>query len=357
MSESINLKNELKDNGLYKEYGKWYGSSYIPVPRLNPPITPKENLKRYFMGRDYNWIPDLVSDSVDITPHCNPDVDASDFEGGLDAFGVRWIPVHQGNELPAFVDPDCILLDDIADWKTLKWPDPDSWPWEEYGKKYKEFLDDGRMLRGILLSGFFERLISIMGFEDAAVALITDPESVTEFFDKLAELNINIIDHYIDDFGCGSVMIHDDWAAQRSPFFSLDIAINLIAPQLKKLSDHAHKRGIFITLHSCGYGTSLVPAMKAAGVDSWQAQETAINIDEALNACGEDLILETYPEVPPDIQGDHLRKYIREQVERMCIKHKCFIDFYDFDPEGRWFETRKIFYEIGREMAASGDSR
>lgn len=354
----INLEKELKDNGIYAEFGTWYGAPYTPIQKLNPPITPKENLRRYFEGKEYEWIPDLVSDNIDITPHCNADVDASDYKGGLDAFGVKWIPVHEGDTLPAFVDPDCRLLEDIADWKTLEWPNPDAWPWAEYGRKYQDALDgDDRMRRGVILSGYFERLISLMGFEDAAVSMITDPDSVTEFFDKLTLLNLNIMDHYIDDFGCGSVIIHDDWAAQRSPFFSLEIAMRLIAPQLKKLSEHAHKRGIFITLHCCGNATSMVPAMKVAGIDSWQAQDTAIDIEDALQACGDDLILEIYPAVPDGIHCKELRHYIRSQVERMCINHKCFIDFYDMEPDGRWFDTRKIFYEIGRELAVKGTSK
>ena len=189
-------EKEMQVRGIYPQTGTWYGNPYMPVEMLTQPITPAENLLRYYRGEDYEWIPDLSSDSLDLTPDCNPDASASDYTGGLDAFGVKWIPVGDGSMLPAFVEPGFFLIDDIADWRTMKWPDVDSWGWEEYGKMFRErHKDDDRLRRGTLLSGYFERLISIMTFEGAAMALITDPDSVKEFFDKLTDLNMQIMDH------------------------------------------------------------------------------------------------------------------------------------------------------------------
>lgn len=352
-SIKINLEKELTTTGIYKSEGLWYGSPRGETEKLDHPISPKENLKRYYRGEDYEWIPDLNSDQYDITPDCNPDCVASGYAGGYDTFGVKWIPVENNEMLPAFVEPGFVLLDNIADWKKLEWPDVDSWNWAECAEKYNQTLEgDDRMRRGVLMSGYFERLISMMTFEEAAVSLLADPEAVGGFFDKLTDMNIKIADHYIDDFGCGAIMIHDDWAAQKSPFFSLDMAMELIVPHLKRLVDHVHARGAFFTLHSCGNGVALVPAMKAAGVDAWQANDTAIDIEGAIKACGDDLILEIYPEVP-DLHGEALKKHVFDTVTKYCSNDKCFIEFSDYTDFERPKETRKYFYEIGRKLVCS----
>ena len=352
----VDLSKELQSRGTYAIEGTYYGYPYSEVARLTPPITPRENLLRYYHGEDYEWVPDLNSDQIDITPHCIPDVDACDFEGGFDAFGVKWIPV-EGGDLPSFVEPGFVLLEDIADWESLKWPDVDSWPWAEYAARYNEaYKNDDRLRRGIVLSSYFERLISIMGFEGAAMAMIEDPESIEAFFDKLSELNIQIIKHYIEDFHCDAIMIHDDWSSQRSPFFSVNTARELLVPQVKKLADYCHGRNVIFTLHSCGNGEWMIPAMKETGADAWQAQFNALDLEACYEACGDDLIIETYPDLPPEIRGEALEDFVRDTLDKACVKHKSLVLFmeYDFD---RAPELRRTFYKVGREMAADGKTK
>jgi len=344
-------EKEMQVRGIYPQTGTWYGNPYMPVEMLTQPITPAENLLRYYRGEDYEWIPDLSSDSLDLTPDCNPDASASDYTGGLDAFGVKWIPVGDGSMLPAFVEPGFFLIDDIADWRTMKWPDVDSWGWEEYGKMFRErHKDDDRLRRGTLLSGYFERLISIMTFEGAAMALITDPDSVKEFFDKLTDLNMQIMDHYIKDFGCKAFLMHDDWAAQRSPFFSLNTVMELIVPYVKRLVDYAHSKGMIFTLHSCGNGVDLIPAYKATGIDAWQVQDTAVDMEKARELCGDDLMLEMYPVIPDELEGEALEKYLEETMRAHCTDHRGMLLLMDYNIE-RVATTRKILYRLGREIA------
>ena len=67
-----NLCGEMQSRGMYASEGLWYGAPYMPVERLSQPVTPRENLLRYYRGEKYYWMPDIVSDQVDITPSCNP---------------------------------------------------------------------------------------------------------------------------------------------------------------------------------------------------------------------------------------------------------------------------------------------
>lgn len=343
---------ELSVRGEYLNTGLWYGAPYAPVQRLSQPISPRENLLRFYRGEEYAWLPDICSDEVDITPDCNPDFIASGYEGGLDAFGVKWIPVKNNTNLPAFVEPGFMLIEDIADWRTLTWPDVESWDWKGESSRFNEqHSDDDRLRRGIISSGYFERLISIMTFENAAMALVEDPEETLSFFEALTDLNIKIMDHMIDDFHCESIMIHDDWAAQRSPFFSLATCMELIVPPMKRLVQHAHDRGVIFTLHSCGNGVALVPAMKAAGIDAWQGNETAFEWDAAFDACQKaGILLEIYPVLPDTDDQTVRRTYIQDALEKYSMGRKGLFDFYEFNPD-RLFAARKDIYEIGRQLA------
>ena len=351
----MDLSKELESRGIYAIEGTWYGGyPYNEVERLTPPITPRENILRYYRGEDYEWVPDISSDQIEFTPDCIPDVVACGFSGGLDNFGVKWIPVGDGTELPSFVEPGFVLLEDIADWEKLEWPDVESWPWKETAARFNEtYKDDDRLRRGVLLSAYFERLISVMGFEGAAMAMVEDPESVEAYFDKLTELNIQTMKHYIEDFHCDAIKIHDDWSAQRSPFFSLSVAQELLAPQVKKLVDYAHERGVIFTLHSCGNGKMLIPAMKEAGIDAWQAQSDALEIEECYELCGDDLMIETDVMIPSDLNGEALEAFIRGIFEKACVKHRATVLLSDWDPE-RNRVLRKVIYKVGREMAVAG---
>ena len=339
--------------GMFNSEGLWYGAPYPPVEILSTPITPRENYLRFYRGEEYAWVPDVGSDVFDITPDCDPDTIACGYSGGLDEFGVKWIPDVSNPELPSFVEPGFCLLEDIADWQTLKMPDVDSWAWEEYAEKYNTALEgDARARRGIIWSGYFERLISIMTFENAAVSLLEDPEAVDAFFSKLDEINIKKADYFLDLFHCDIIMIHDDWSGQRSTFFSPDVAMNLIAPHVRKLADHVHSKGALFELHSCGNGVTVIPAIKAAGADSWQAQEDSFtDWETAYDACGDDLILETYSIVPDDVDSDEkMNAYIESEMKKHCGKHRGLHSFMDFNFE-RCLDTRKLVYEYSRKMA------
>jgi len=61
-----------------------------------------------------------------------------------------------------------------------------------------------------------------MDFQYAAMALIEDPDSVKDFFDKVADCNISLMEHYVKYHNVGMVLLHDDWGAQRAPFFSIE---------------------------------------------------------------------------------------------------------------------------------------
>lgn len=278
------------------------------LPRLNTPITPRENLLMLYRGETPLWIPQFV----DVKPFA-PDVMpenrvrgmvnevekvSPDLYGGTDMFGVDWIfdPVIRGS----MVRPGNPKVPDIARWEEcVTLPDPDSWDWAGSAQKNRSFIERGwsaNAMRLTIYTGFFERLISFMDFEEAAIAMIDEEsqEDVHRLFDYLADLYIKIIGHAVEAFPVNIVQLHDDWGSQMAPFFALDTVREMIVPHMKKVSDFCHSKGLFFDQHSCGMNARLVPAMIEAGVDSWQPQM----INDTWDICrtyGDKIIINVIP--------------------------------------------------------------
>lgn len=344
-------QNELISRGMYTAYGLWYDHPYFPQERISEPISPAENLTRFYKKQPVVWIPNFATDVLEIDPSCNPDAIAFGFKGGYDSFGVKWVPDVSNPLLPAFVEPGFILLEDIEDWESLKWPEPDDWDWESEGKEYrKAYENDGRLRRGIIHCAFFERLIDIMGFQGAAMALITDPDSVNAFMEKLTEFNIKIAKHLIEDFGCTCIKIHDDWSAQLHPFFSPETARTLLAPHIKKMVDYCHERDVIFVFHSCGNGVKMIPVMKEMGIDGWQAQIGAVNLDEAYELCGNDIVIENEIELANETSVDEVKTLIEDLIKKYGIKYRSILSIWEMNQE-RAPKTRRAIYELDRIYA------
>ena len=298
------------------------------VYRYNHPITIKENYYRFFRDKHPMWLPLIGSDVKDFNPKVIPDniarafvMEAEPFDnehmsGGPDMYGVIWeyIPAAHGS----MVRPGHPIMEDVNDWKSIiKRPDIDSWDWEGSAKANKEWLDStDDVIEMQLLSGaWFERLISFMDFEAAAMALIDEDQedALHELFDATTEDLCKIIDKIAEYFPqVDSISVHDDWGAQSKPFFSMDAAMDMIVPHMKKLTDHIHEKGMIASLHSCGNTETRTPAYIAAGWDYWQPQQMN-DIPQVYEDYGDKITIGVQPKViPEDMSGKEMAQYLMD---------------------------------------------
>lgn len=249
-----------------------------PIPVYSFPLGPQELNKRTFLDKDAQWIL-IGSEFTSFTPSILPDNIARGFVkeavpfsrdnfGGKDMFGLNWkfIPVAGGSMSEGY------LFDDANDWKEkVVFPDIDSWDWEESARQNKEYLADGSAKVGLLNGCWFERLISFMTFEGAAMALLDEDQhdALKELLHETTGLYIRLIDKFIDHYNICGFSIHDDWGSQMAPFFSDEVAREFFLPEMKRLVDHVHARGKSIDLHSCGKCEERAPIFVEAGFDSW----------------------------------------------------------------------------------------
>ncbi len=280
------------------------------VPVFDYPLTKKEGWKRAILDRKPVWLCSGV-ETFEFFPDIIPDNRARGFvndggivipdeeKGGKDMFGVEWVyvPVAGGS----MEKPGCAhLFDDANDWKErLAWPDLDSWDWEGCSARNREFLQNGKFNYLTLLNGFgFERLISFMGFEDAAVALVDEEQedAVKELFDRLADLACDLVDRCCAYFDIDGFLIHDDWGTQRAPFFSFEAGRNLLVPSMRKITDHIHSKGKAAELHSCGCNERQIENFIAGGWDLWAPMPNINDTQRLFEEYGDRIVIGLSPD-------------------------------------------------------------
>ncbi len=333
-----------------------YASSWAGrpgTPKYNTPVTPRENYIAMMKGQKPLWIP-MSADVVTILPKALPDnIARSPIEDPAthdprDMFGVEWIFVDVAGG--ATVKPGNPMLLDANDWPdVIKFPDVDSWDWEKCAADNKDILDGGRVRCASIVSGLFERLISWMDFEGAASALIDEDQkdAVHALLSRLCQTWEEIIDKYEEYFQIDLLEFHDDWGAQRAPFFSLDTVMEMLVPYLKRVVSYAHSKGIFVNMHSCGKNEMLVPAMIAAGVDTWNGQ-VMNDKDMLYEQYGDKITLGVSPEIPPmDADDETVYAAAKEFVDKYAPnfpEKRVIAGFFMAPPK-----MRDYIYQLSRE--------
>ncbi len=241
------------------------------TPVYNTPISMRENSVSIFQGQDPMFAV-LSSDfaNVNIPAWNNHLGRGRDVE---DSFGVFWqfVPEvggsisHEGN--PKFTD--------ACDWKdSIKIPDVNEWDWETHAK---EFVPDLRFPTiTTFTNGFgFERLISLMDFMNAAMALIDEDQfdDLYELIGSLYDLGIACAKKIFENYPyLDGICFHDDWGSQKDPFFSEEVARSLFLPHMKRFVDYIHSTGRYVEIHSCGHTEARIGVFIDAGIDTWQMQ-------------------------------------------------------------------------------------
>ena len=336
------------------------------APVFNTPVTPRENTLAMFRGETPLWMP-LGSESKMISPRVDPDNIARGFVfdgeepydrskyGGPDMFGIPWeyVPVAQGS----MVKPGKPLMEDANDWRDLiKFPDVNSWDWEGSAKANAQWFETNKdqMETITLLNGTgFERLISFMDFENAAVAVIDEDQ-----IDAVKELTNEVLERvyfpYLENIAkyyptVSRVCIHDDWGSQRAPFFSIDVVNDIFVPLYKKYNEKVKSLGLITEIHSCGKNDMVVTGYIDGGFETWNGMY--MNDKRALfEQYGDKFI---FGVDPPDISKDtnasdeDLEAAAREFCEFYIRDGKCNVIANTTSRDPRFIVD---VYRISREM-------
>ena len=331
-----------------------------PMAPYHYPVPPGQNYIETIHHKAPAWM-GFAFDAITFTPRCNPDNVARAFvwDGGPeieygeaeDMFGIPWVYVPVAGGSMEKVDHDTI--DDVNDWREkFPIPDVDAWDWDGQVEISGDYLANPFRAKTLMIqNGFFERLISFMGFEDAAVAMI-DPDqedAIHDLFSELADMYIRIIQNTMDRWDIDGIELHDDWGSQMAPFFSIDVARKLIVPYIKRVSDFMHAHGKYYMMHCCGNVFDMVPAMLEAGVDSWAPQYPLSDFSKLYATYGKEMVLAVVPPVvDPSASEEEVREiaqaWVDEFIHRDAPVYKSL-----YSPMENHPLMDKILYELTRK--------
>jgi hypothetical protein len=261
------------------------------VPKLNSPVTTKENLMAALNGKKPCWYPMVGMAGGDYKPfrpsRTFPDLfvahDAMSGETPVEWdkidkiqdgwFDTKWRYVDQVGG--AMIEPGTEKIESIQDWEKLTWPDLDQLDWEGSAKANAAYLNSELPIEFCVPTTYWERIMSILGVSNAAVMMIEeeDKEACNAFFTKLTDLYVDMMHRVKKYYNPDIILMHDDWGHQRGPFFSRDTFDERLLPHFKRIVSEIHSLGMRFELHCCGKAEAFVPEMIEIGIDLWIPQD------------------------------------------------------------------------------------
>lgn len=268
-----------------------------------------------------------------------PSIEKGDrFGDCLDGFGNKW-------EYPATGDgaaiPDCSVtfMDDVTEWREkVHIPNPAEYDWKAAyemecqmvgaPEREKEVVDFG------FGNGVFERLAALMGFADALIALVSDPEEVNELFTAITDYKVASLDYIIEAYHPDTITYYDDVASERNLFMSPEIYREVIKPHHKRFAQECIKRGIIPIYHCCGHAECIIEDMIDCGFAAWTSVQTSNDICHLIETYGDRIgISGGYDSNGLPARSDASDDVVKAEVKR-CLDtygkyHKgyCFFGF------------------------------
>jgi hypothetical protein len=253
-----------------------------------PNLSPKENYLRALRHEQTEYVPFSGVDAVRCVATVPADrgTQASNF---LDGFGVRWAATDfaLNGLIPA---PGEFMLKDITRWKTdVPIPDVEKYDWQ----KFADENGAATVKRDTLAVGYYghtgiwERLAALMGFEEAMIALMEEPEACDELFAAITDFKIKLVEKIATYFKPDFFVNFDDIATQQNLFMSPETYRALIKPHHKRLNDAVLNVGIIPVQHTCGHAEICVEDYIETGAVSWSAVQTSNDITKLLDKYGD----------------------------------------------------------------------
>lgn len=261
---------------------------------------------------------------------------------------------HAGG-VPEFLD---FKIKDPKSWAEAKarmTPDPDRIHWRHLEQHYQGWRDQGAWIVGGLWFGFDVTHSWTIGTERLLMAMVEQPEWVSDMFNHFLDVHLALLDQIWDaGYHFDAVEWPDDMGYKHHTFFSLDAYRTLVKPVHTKACDWAHAKGVKTQIHSCGCIEPFIPDMIDAGIDMLNPIEVKSGLDPVglKHRFGEKLafhgglnaVLFTTPEL--------LWEEMRAVIPEMKKNGGYWISSDHSVPDSVSLETFREFMRLAKELGA-----
>jgi hypothetical protein len=295
-------------------------------------LSPRENYLRALRHEETEYVPLIIvglSPDGDVAPTglLHPCDHGDESTGFLDGFGVRWEASDSAPDgrLPA---PGEFILKDVTRWKKdIAIPNVEQHDWQKFAEQDYALFNinpDRQILYFFSQVGVWERLATLMGFEEAMIALIEEPEACNDLFAAITDYKIRLAEKAAKYFKADVFVNFDDIATERQLFMSPETYRTLIKPHHKRLNDAVKNFGMIPVQHTCGHAELCVEDYIETGAAIWNSVQPSNDIAGLLDKYGDRLSLEGgFDSTGKPGRPDSSVEAVIAEVER------CFRDYGD----------------------------
>ena len=355
-----------REDAPFEEIPMMFSSATAKVPKLDYPISVKENFRRAAERNDPLWVPNSMTDMINVgqfdleapPPPDHPvDTDAPASPWGakermnfVDDFGCTWtfVPEAGGPMLTPGVGP---VVTDITRWEEqVRWPDFSRHSYIEPQKAFMEkYAGVDKVLHLNIGQSCTERLVALLGgYEQAMVAMAVEPEAVHDFLMAFATFTRDRFLKMTQVAKVDFVTFHDDWGTERDTFFSPAMMEEIVFEPTKLIIDAIKASGAKFQLHSCGCIERFVPYMIDLGVDFVQLQRRANDLPMLKEKYGDRIGfntgLEGFSFGDPLPGGEELRALVRKTVDMYAAGGGFYTSIFTTETEKLWDGTQELFF-------------
>jgi uroporphyrinogen decarboxylase len=121
----------------------------------------------------------------------------------------------------------------------------------------------------------FERAWSLMGMENVLMSMITSPEALDEFFDRICDYYADLVDIALE-YDIDGVYFGDDWGQQQGLIMGPEHWRHFIKPRMARLYGRVKSKGIPVIQHSCGDNREIFGDLVEIGLTCYQTFQPEI---------------------------------------------------------------------------------
>ncbi|MDR1655143.1 MAG: hypothetical protein LBR96_04020 [Treponema sp.] len=242
----------------------------------------KEGMPADADWRDFFQVDKLEMISVDNSPRFEEKIleETDEFIISTTKWGVTLKNFKVPDSTPEFLDYRVNNPEAWEEAKALMKPDRGRIDWDFLKKNYPVWKKEGRWIEGLFWFGFDVLHSWMAGTETILIALLEEPEWVSDMFNTFLDTSIALFDMVWDEgYHFDSIFWYDDMGYKNTTFFSNDVYAELLQPVHKRAIDWAHNRGIKAHLHSCGDVMTRVPQLVEIGLDALNPIEIKAGMD------------------------------------------------------------------------------
>ena len=233
-------------------------------------LSSRENMLRTIRRDKSQWIPYRYDRSLTAL---RPAVCIKKEEGGLDDWGVMWLPTKDAEGCYTDGNP-VTIIDDVENFLS---PDTDfNMVTEDLRQQIRSLDNKDTVIFSYCDFVLFERAQFILGTINLLIEVLKNTEKVEILLETITQYHLKLVEAMMIT-GIDGIRFCDDWGMQTAMFLNPDLWRKIIKPRIKRLYEIVKKYDGIVWQHSCGHIEEIIPDLIEIGVDIIDPCQPAAN--------------------------------------------------------------------------------